>query len=99
MAPADQLAGGQVGVADRGADPQPALGRLLDPVMGQAGDVDEVRRALDAKPHQVDQVGPAAEVGRARCRGRRHGAAGVLGPFVGERPHGAARAIAATIPG
>jgi hypothetical protein len=99
MAPADELAGREVAVADRRADPQAAFRRLLDPVVRQPGDVDQVGRPLDAEPHEVDEVGPAAEVHHAGALGRSDGAGGLRGALVRERLQGAACAIAATIPG
>ena len=88
--------GGEVAVAHGGADAQ-AVARLGD--LGvQPGDVDEPGRPLDAEPHQVDQVGPAAEIARLRPGGRDRGRR-VARALVGERPHRAASAIAATMPG
>ena len=69
---------------------QPAVGQLIDPVERQAGDVDRAASGrLDAQPHQVDQVGAAAEAAAPRScrRAARHGAALVVGPLVPERLH------------
>ena len=78
---------GQVAVADRRADSQPAAGRRLDLVVGQVADVDQLIGSGDAEAHQVHEVRPAAEVGRAGPEVR-DGIRGVLGPRVAERPHG-----------
>ena len=87
--------GGEVGVADPGADAQPVLG-LLDGVEREPRDVDEPLRLGDAELHQVDEVRAAAEVGRAvgarRDRGRR-----VARALVGEGLHATVSAIAATM--
>jgi hypothetical protein len=95
---ADERIGGQVAVAHRAADAQPAVGCALDRGVRQARDVDEVRGPLDAQPHEVDQVGATAEVADLRPRRCRHRGGGVGRALVGELPHRAACSIAATIP-
>ena len=96
---AHEQAGGQVGVAHRGADPQPAAVELLDPVVREARDVDEHVGRLDAELHEVDEVRPAAEVARRRARVVEEGdrARGVRRPLVGEGPHRAASWMAGTM--
>jgi hypothetical protein len=63
---------------------------------GQARDVDEPLRRLDAELHQVDEVRPAAEVHRSRLGDRGDRAGGVGRALVCERPHRATSAIAGT---
>ena len=87
---------GEVGVADGGADAQRPCARLLDRVVGEAGDVDEPLRLGHAELHQVDEVGAAAEVGGAVRRGLDRGGR-VAGPLVRERLHATVSAIAATM--
>ena len=96
---AHEQAGGQVGVAHRGADPQSAAVELLDPVVREARDVDEHVGRLDAELHEVDEVRPAAEVARRRARVVEEGdrARCVRRPLVGEGPHRAASWMAGTM--
>jgi hypothetical protein len=90
--------GGQIAVAHPRANPQAAthlpipLHWPLDPVGQQPGDIDEHVGRDDPELHQVHQVGPAAEEGRAGMLGHD----GDRGRWVGrrdvaERLHRAAR--------
>ena len=80
--------GGQVAVAHRGADPQPAVRGRLHLVVGQAADVHQLVGSGDPQAHQVNQVRAAAEVGGAGPEPR-DGVRRVLCPGVGEGPHSA----------
>lgn len=53
--------GGEVAVGDRGADAQAAVRCQLDLAERQFSYVDEPGRPLDARLHQVDEVGAAAQ--------------------------------------
>ena len=88
IALAHALVGGDVGVADQGADAQAAIGRLLDLAQRQAADVDQVRRLLDVELHQVEQVGAAGDERRAGLGWPPASRpATSSAPLVGEGPH------------
>jgi hypothetical protein len=53
--------GGEVAVADVGADAQSAVGQLLDVGERQVADVDEETGCDDTQLHVVDEVGAAGE--------------------------------------
>ncbi len=68
----DPIVVGNGAVGHQSADAQAAGLRRLDGVQaGQAGDVDQPRRALDIVFHQVDQVGAAGDNAGGRLRRRR----------------------------
>jgi hypothetical protein len=91
---------GRVGVGGLGPDPESTVGQRLDVLERQPADVDQVSRLLDLEPHQVDQVGAAADEFRAGPTHRRDGPPRIGRAFVGEglhvRPPATSR-IAATI--
>jgi hypothetical protein len=89
--------GGEVAVADGGADPQPAAGEVVDVRVWQPRDVDEALGRLDAELHEVDQVRAPAEVHRAGLGHGRHCTRRVGRALVCERPHRATSAIAGTM--
>lgn len=92
--------GGEVAVADGGADPQAAVRGADHPVQGQLGDVDEKARFLDAEFHEVDEVGPAAqEAGSGALRAEPYGFGGGGGSLIAERFHGVTSSMASTIRG
>jgi hypothetical protein len=84
----DAIVGGEVGVANQGADAQAAIGRRLDLVEREAVDVDEVGRRFDLQLHQVEQVGAAGdELGVRVARDRCGGVGRRARTLVGERLH------------
>ena len=89
--------GGQFGIAERGAEEQSAIARLLDgAAAGQPPDVDEQSGSFDAEAHEVDEIRAAAEKATMRFPiHQSHGGLGVPGACVVERPH-AALSIAVT---
>ena len=90
---------GEIGIANGGADLQPAVGRRFDLVERQAVDVEEPRGRLDVQLHQVEQRRPAGEEPHVRAllrgfrlRGRRDRRRGICGPNEFEGMHGIAPA-------
>src|ERR1700722_10953899 len=51
----------QVGITDRGADPQAAVGKFFYLVQRQAIDIDELVGALDVQFHQIEQSSSAGD--------------------------------------
>jgi hypothetical protein len=103
VVPAHARVRGEVAVAYRGADAQPAVGRVLHGVERQPAEVDDVRGRLHLQLHQVEQVGAAGDELGARLRGDgARGGAGGRGALVGEGLHAASPAawrMAATMLG
>ena len=97
IALAHERIGGQLGIAERRAEEQSALARLLDgAAAGQPPDVDEQSGRLDAEAHEIDEIRAAAEKATVRLPVEQgDGGLGVRGARVVERPH-AALSIAAT---
>ena len=58
---ADDWVGGEVAVADVGADAQGAVGQAFDVGEGEVADVDDESGFGDAELHVVDEVGAAGE--------------------------------------
>ena len=89
----------EVGVAHQRADTQGAVVQPLDAVeLRQAGDVDETLGACDATLHQVEQVGAAGEIGRARHRRGGNGLRKARRPDVIETVHAASLRVSAPLP-
>ena len=80
--------GRQLAVGHRGADAQAAVAGAGDFPGGEGPDVDHQRRAGDAEPEVVDQVGPAGQEHRLGIAGDgAHRLVGVGRPGERERPH------------
>jgi hypothetical protein len=79
--------GREIGVADKRADPKPALGRSFDLVEAKTIHVDKVCRCFDLELHEIEQIGPPGdELGSGSLRRfgcfERRGSA-----LIGERLH------------
>src|SRR5579884_4269908 len=90
---------GGVGVRHRRAEPEPAVRRLPDLVLGEPAYVDEELGRLDPESHEIDEIRAAAEELGLRLVGdERDRARGIVRALVAERPHArAASRTAATM--
>ena len=86
---------GEIRIANRGADLQPAVRRRFDLVERQTVDVEEPRGRFDVQLHQIDQRRPAGEEAHVRAllrglrlRGRRDRRRGICRPSEFESLHG-----------
>ena len=86
---------GEIGIANGGADLQPAVGRGFDLVERQAVDVEHPRRRFDVQLHQIDQRRPAGDEPHVRAllrglrlRGGRDRRRGICGPNEFKGVHG-----------
>ena len=78
----------EVGVADQRADPDAAVGKVLDTIeVRKMADVDQPVRAADAALHQVQKVGPSGQIGGARFRRGRNGFLDRCRPHIVKRFH------------
>ena len=83
----DRAVGRERGVGHPRADHHATIGADRD-LARQAGHVDQRRRPLDRLAHQIDQVGPAAEIFRVwRSTRKRDRAGNVIGARIAERRH------------